>query len=274
MKQFYLKIVNSHFYRITKSILTMDGDKKFIISSLSYYLLISFIPMLVITYFFLKLLNIEESFVLDILQNFMPLEKLTDIISDDYTVESKLNSIISISLGSFIASKGILNYFYYINEKFNLKSFKYGFVINRLYACLLTICMSVSFAIMNGIIYFLKTFNNPLINILMSILSFLFTFIFILLFNYFLLKRHIKLCDLCLGSLVSTILYNISSFFLNFYFLTFDSKEKYYGFLTNVVIYLFFVYLLIYFFSIGNQISYLLYKYKYYIYNLNRSFLK
>lgn len=274
MKKFYLKVLNSHFYRIAKSILTMDGDKKFIISSLSYYLLISFIPMLVITYFFLKLLNVEESFVLDVLQKFMPLEQLTDIIKDNYTFESKLNSIISISLGGFIASKGILNYFYYINEKFNLKPFKYGFVVNRLYACLLTICMSVSFAVMNGIIYFFKTFHNPWTNVLMNLLSIVFTFIFIWLFNYFLLKRNIKLYDLCLGSLVSTILYNISSYFLNFYFLTFDSKQKYYGFLTNVVIYLLFIYLLIYFFSIGNQISYLLYKYKYYIYNLKHAILK
>ena len=95
---------------------------------------------------------------------------------------------------------------------------------------------------------------------LSSVLKTLCILVVILLFNYFLLKRQIKIQSLLLGSILSAFFIEIFSFILSIYLSNFQIKEQYYGLLTNIVALLIYLYFLSYSMMIGNQLNYMLFR--------------
>ena len=259
MKKIYSRLITNKYFSIAKDILTLSGDKRFIVSSLAYYLIISLIPLCTLTYYFLNLFHIEENFVLSIVNSFVPNIKQQSTFTIKDLFNSNFNTIISLMFSIYIASKGFLNYFYYLEDKFNLNN-NLNFIKTRVYISVLTLLASLCFSIFNALSYYFNiTAIHQFKNIKWSI-NLILDFILFLFLNYFLLKRKIELFDLIPGSIVTSILFNISSFFLNYYLSIYEKKEKYYGLFTNIIIYILFIYLLAYFLALGNQINYLFHK--------------
>lgn len=251
MKDILLKIQTSNFYKISKRIITLDNDKKFVVSSLAYYLIISFIPMITLTYYFLKIFHLDTSFISSLLPS--------EIIN---TTSYNIMIIISVFISLYIASKGINNYYNFINEKFMVKQLPYPFFTNKLYTSLLTLFVCFLLALINFLNYYLTNLNLFIFNFLKWNLNILFLFILILLLNYFLLRRKIMIKYLIVGSLITSILLSFTTFIIQLYLSVFEQKEKYYGNFTNLIIILLFAYLISYFICLGNQINYMIYERK------------
>lgn len=250
MKDILLKIQTSNFYKISKRIITLDNDKKFVVSSLAYYLIISLIPMITLTSYFLKIFHLDND--------------LSWLISPEITNQNSYSIIIIISvfISIYIASKGINNYYNFINEKFMLKQLPYPFFTNKLYTSLLTLFVCFLLALINSLNHYLTNLNLFIFNFLKWSLYILFLFILILLLNYFLLRRKIIIKYLIVGSLISAFLLSFASLIIQYYLFTFENKEKYYGNFTNLIIILLFAYLISYFICLGNQINYMIYERK------------
>lgn len=257
MNRFKL-LLKSNVYIFLKKLIMLDGEKSFIVSSTTYYLLISLVPLSTIVYYFLQLFNADKNTGI-ILFNYLPLLNENSFsISDLFA--SDIQTIFRTIICLYIASKGFLNYFYYLNNKFNIPHFPYQFVLNRVYVSLLTfgVCLLFGIFLAVKITFFDSLFNNfKLIKNLSQTLGIL---AIILLFNYFLLKRKIPLSNLLLGSILSTFLIELFSFFLTIYLSNFHTKEQYYGLLTNVIALLIYLYFLTYSLMIGNQLNYMLFK--------------
>ena len=251
MRKFVKKIIENKHINILINIITLNGQKHFIVSSLTYYLTISLVPLSTIIYIFLKILNKESS--LDFINSFVPVKyEMVDkiFIFSNNPIVIFITLVISI----YVASKGLLNYYHYLNEKFDIAPTKYSFVFDSVYIAFLTLITCLVYSILKTL-YFLIDIDNLLINILVLLLKFSSTFLVILMLNYFLLKRNIKLKQLLLGSAVSSLLlYIINALYLNYaeYFI----KETYYGILTQVIILLLYLYFICYSFLIGNEISF------------------
>lgn len=252
MKQKIIRFLHSDLYRILRSVITLDGDKKYIVSSMSYYILLSFVPLCAVTLYFLNLFGVENHPLMSIIGQIGP--------NVDFSVENlfsnNISLIVSTVLSIYIASKGILNYYYYLNEKFRIEALPYAFFTTKLYASALILILTVSFS-------FIAAFGSYIRKVFISVVYFdwifrLFcTFLILLFLNYFLLRRKIALRDLLPGSILSSVLFRFSSFILAYYFSTYDKKERYYGIFTDIVLLLLFIYLISYFFALGNQINYL-----------------
>lgn len=221
-------------YDLLKTILTLDNKRYFIVSSLSYYLIISLIPFLTLSQYFNKLFNFETTYNL-----YLPSNNIFNIFS----------TLISI----YISSKGILNYYFYINEKFELPKLKYDFILSKIYVIIITIILCFCFSLINVIKSFLPAFFQWFFYII-------FLFLLLLFGNYFLLRKKIPLDHLGIGSFVSSILLSSSTFIFQLITIYFKDKKKYYGGLTNFIILLFFMYVISYFIIIGSQINYLFHK--------------
>ena len=127
------RMLNSKTFIFFKTLITLDGDKSFIVSSTTYYLLISLVPLSTISYYFLQLFgnfSVNSSSFFSIF--------ITTSFSFDLLFSNNLNTAISNIISVYIASKGFLIYFYYINNKFNTKSFNFSFILNRIYIGLFT----------------------------------------------------------------------------------------------------------------------------------------
>lgn len=263
MRKIIYLLVNSEIYKNIKSIITIDGEKRFIISSLAYYMLLSLLPMCALIYYFLRFFNIEENFIISIVNAFLPNYKneYTFTIKDFFS--NGISMVISMIVGTLTASKGILNYYYYLDDKFKIKPFPYQFFLNRLYVGVLTIIASIVFSIISSIGYYFSQFSYFFLIFIARAISIFLSFTFLLFLNYFILKAKIPLIDLAIGSFISSLLFNISSLFLQYYMNSYSSKEKYYGILTNYLIYILFIYLLSYCYALGNQINFFIYTRKY-----------
>lgn len=246
MKALYQKIINNKYYKIFKRIITLDNDKRFLISSLAYYLLISLVPLCTILFYFLRVLDLEYSFIIPLINI-----ELIDVSFSDFSLI--ITGIISI----YIASKGLLNYFFYINEKFKLKQMKYLFFSSRIYSFLLTIFMCLLIALIIALNSWITSLNSAFLNYFRWFINIGFIFVLIILLNYFLLRKKIQIKDLFLGSLVTSILLNFSSIIYQYYIHTKNDKIQYYGPLTDTIILLLYIYLLSYFICLGNQINFM-----------------
>lgn len=251
-------ILNSNYFVFLKKLITLDGEKPFIVSSTTYYLLISLVPLSTIAYYFLQLFNADKNLNIIIL-NYIPLLanesfSISNLFSND--IQTIFRAIISL----YIASKGFLNYFYYLNNKFDIKPFPYQFILNRIYVPVLTFGLCLLFGLLLALrITFLDSlFAN--ITIFIHLFQTLGILLVILLFNYFLLKRKIPLSSLLLGSILSTLLIELFSFFLTFYLSNFHTKEQYYGLLTDIIALLIYLYFLTYSLMIGNQLNYMVFR--------------
>lgn len=245
MRKIYLKIKTSKIFKTLKRIIFLDNEKNFLISSLTYYFLISLVPLCSISSYFLALLNIDSTIVL-------PLTYVKNFNFNNFKV------IISVIISIYIASKGILNYFFYLNEKFMIKKFPYSFILSRLYSFLLTIIICFFIAILITFTSFLSSKNILIFNIFKWIINILIITFLIQLINYLSLRKNIKLKDLFLGSFISSVLLNFSSIIYQYYRVTKEDKLKYYGELTDTIILLLFMYLISYFICVGNQINFMI----------------
>lgn len=252
MRKLVKKIIENKHINILLNIITLNGQKRFIVSSLTYYLTISLVPLSTIIYIFLKILNKESS--LDFINSFIPVKyEMVDkiFIFSNNPVVIFITLVISI----YVASKGLLNYYHFLNEKFNIPPSKYPFLFDSGYIAFLTLITCLIYSILKTLYYLIDT-NNVMINILVLLLKFSSTFVVILMLNYLLLKRKIKIKQLIIGSLVSSaLLYIINALYLKYaeYFI----KETYYGILTQVIILLLYLYFVCYSFLIGNEINFL-----------------
>lgn len=251
MEKFYSKITNSKTYKITKRIVLIDNDKKFLVSSISYYLTISLVPLLSLILFFTNLFDISNNYTNIILQHFNI--KTSSFPKNIFLI---ISEIISIS----IASKGILNYFTYINEKFNISPLPYHFITSRIYSFFLTIFICFILSAIISINYYLSSLNIPIIKMFNWSFNLISIFIILLLLNYFLLRRKIKATSLIIGSITSSFLLNITFSIYQNYLFNKQNSINYFGSLQNVIILLLYIYLIAYFITLGNQINFIIYK--------------
>lgn len=257
MKNFVKKFIENKYVNILINIITLSGQKRFIISSMTYFLTISLVPLSTLIYVFTSIINGRGAH--NPIDLFIPIE---DKVIDKIFILSNNPYIIFFTLviSLYIASKGLLNYYYFLTKKYNLKLFKKSIIIDNLYISLITLLMCLIYSSLRTVFFFLNT-DNVFVGLLLSIIKFFSTFFSILILNYFLLKKQIQIKKLLLGSFISSImLYVINALYLKY--ANFFIKEMYYGVLTQVIVLLLYLYFICYSFLIGNEISFLLYKKK------------
>lgn len=257
MKESIRKILHSEWYLTLRAFITMDGDKIFIISSLTYYIVISLIPFITLSTVFMKLFHLEVSFFPEALLEVVP--ELEEISSGALYFDSTLIGILTNGVSVYIASKGTMNYYRYLQQKYRLPAPPGETFLGRIYVCALTVLLCMIFALAYALVAYIDSFGKWLFHFLAAVAGSLLTFGSILLLNYFLTRRRIRLRFLIPGSFFSTCLLCFSNIAMSVYLYGAESKTRYYGLLTSTVVGMLFLYLLVYFFALGNQMNYMLY---------------
>lgn len=252
MIEFFKKIANSKYFLIIKRIITLDGDHRFIIPSLTYYLMISLIPLSTIIYFFALILNIDSG----VLKN--GVIKYTTILATDniFSFENIFYTIITFVICSFIASTGVLNYYKFLQEKYSLKKMSLPFLFERVHAIFMTFFLCFLFAAIQMISLIFSS-DNLLLNIVKYFVFLAIYFLLVWILNYLIMRREKPLKFHLFGSLFSTCLLSVSNVVFKFY-LDFQSNTIFFGELTPIISLLVYLYFSIYIFVLGNHINFLI----------------
>lgn len=253
MNEIIDKITHSKIYIILKRIFTLDGDKRFIVSSMTYYLTISLVPLSTIIYFFLKSFEIDPGIIFsDLFKNFPEYEEM--ILNNlNFFFRNTLIAIFTSGLSIYIASKGVLNYYYYLQDKHGIKRLKFAFITDRIYVAFLTLLFCFIFSLSQAI---KLTFSPDIFieYILYYFINFGISFFLLISFNYLLLRGKVRIKKLLLGGFLSTFLLSLSNIAYDYY-MNYSTKEIYFGILTQVIAILLYLYFVVYSILIGNNIT-------------------
>ena len=252
MIDFFKKITSSKQFLIIKRIITLDGDQRYIIPSLTYYLMISLIPLSTIIYFFSVILNIDSTILKNGVMRYTSILATANIFSH----ENILYTIITFIVCSFIASTGVLNYYKFLQEKYSLKKMSFPFLFERIHAIFMTFFLCFLFAAIQ-LISLLFLNENYFLNILKYFIFLVIYFIFVWLSNYLIIRREKTFKFHFWGSLISTCLLSISNVVFKFY-LDLQSKTIFFGELTPIISLLVYLYFSIYIFVLGNHINFII----------------
>lgn len=250
-----LKIKNGFSFMI--SFFTIDHEGVFFASSLTYFLIISLIPIQIIQTFFLNFFGINQSNIMTTYKG-VYFNNFISLFYGDSSSITPINIIKGIILFTstlYIASHGISVFMRICNKLYN----KYEKMLRiRLTSLLFFLMITIFFAIFNillAIFTIIKIKNNIIFYILNTLSNFI-AFLFIIYTLYFLgTHKYLKYYQIIPGALCSSI---IICLFVNLYYAIISSsiiKEKIYGQFYNGIALLLTIYFISYVLILGIKVN-------------------
>lgn len=231
------KIKKSNVYCITKRLITLRGINHFAPSSLTFFMLLSFIPCLTIIELILSFINIslEESLsIFDFL--FSTHSELSSSLKNIFLNINNLN-FFTLSFSSiitlYLASKGLTYFSFQVKQmyKYNIENNK--FLKRKIVAILLTLLLTIILAFL---IVFLVVFDqilienkHPFFTILKYILTLFMLFIFILFLYVIALGKKGKFKEVFFGSIFSSLGIGVGIFIYYIYLINYSTSLSLYG---------------------------------------------
>lgn len=264
-RQLINKIKTSKLILLGRELFTLGGNSKYAPASLTFYLIISLVPVISLIFIFLSVLGYDiNDFIYYLKEHFKLSEELNDFLSEYFLnihIESKLVLNISIIILIYISSKGI-NFFIFAYSKISRKEMKFTrFFKQKIWSVLLSLILDV---FLSFLLIFLVFFNNFLFKSNTRIPT-IFTPIFLLLIVFIFLtflysissSEKVKFKDIYLGALISSFSICIGMTLYILFIENFSNPSSYYGPLTSFILLLLIIYYSSYITLLGVEINYL-----------------
>lgn len=263
IKDTFLKIKHSKLYNSIKTLFTLGGNSKFAPSSLTFFIMISLVPVITLIVYLLSLLGYQIEDILKYIQENLDLQEQSMNILEHYFLNIPSISKILFGIGIFvmiyISSKGI-TFFMYAYAKINDEEMKFKkFFIQRLWGVITSLILE---AFLSFLIIFLVLFDNILFIENQSIKSLIFSFILlVILFVFFLFlysissSKKTRFKDVYLGALISSLSISVGMSVYIYYLDNYSNAINYYGSLTNFILLLLIIYYSSYIALLGVQIN-------------------
>ena len=248
----------------------MSADKVGVYSAqASFYLIMSFPPMLLLMFTFLRYTPLSEKMVLDMLSTLLNedmMEAVTSVVSNIYQGSLASFSFALISV-MWMAGGGMMGLTNGLNSIHSVYENRNYFVLrcrSSLYAIILVVAFVVAFGAMvmgmrfqnqlSDIFPFIaaggKISNFLLIFLAMLMLAGLFTFLYVSLPN-----KRMNVSIQIYGALFTTIAWAVFSFFFSIYLSAAQYLSLLYGGLITLMMALLWLYFSIYLFFFGAEVS-------------------
>lgn len=250
-----LKNVVSHL----KEFFTLEGNVKFSPSSLSFFLLLSIIPVLTIIAMILSFFNYDIFYFFDRLSLDSLLSKeLYDsfkLFFSNPPLSEKIPFIITLSTIAYLSSKG-LYFFSYAYIRISDISLPLNFSLKRriifvILSLILEILVAFFILFLLAITNFFNSFNIILLEVFLSLITFIFLNVFIsFIYSISQLSNHNKR-PIILGSFISSSLITIGTTAYSFYLTKISKTLSYFGPLSNLFLFILIVYFISYALLLG-----------------------
>jgi len=244
-------------------------EMKVLPGHLSFFLVLSLIPIITIVGYVASLFNVSVDTVVNMMNVSLPNEVNNLLIPFITGSGMDFNIGFSVIVGYFVASNGAFSIIVCCNTLYKIDHDTY--VKRRIKAMFLTILLVVLFVFT----LFVLAFGN---SILKFVLSFsIFTnisdkiyFVFLLLkwplaviFVFFMIKliftiapdKNIRSKHTTKGAMFTSVAWLFSTFIYSYYVLNFSNYDIFYGSLSNIIIMMMWIYILSYSFVIGIAIN-------------------
>jgi membrane protein len=271
MKQKLLKfkelMIQNDIYKNIKKILTLNGLSLFAPAALSFYMIISFIPCILLIEFFLTVINIifgrDFSFLLYFFTtNIEVINSIKEILFN-ITTGSIISLFISLIVIIYLASKGLSFFTKIVRNIWGVQHEKSNFMIEIITYLLSTIVLIFIFAFF---IVFLIIFDNVLSflpDVLTFIINYFLTMLVIFIFTtflyHFITKKGMKK-DHMIGSIFSTLGISIGIIIYYLYLTNISKTLSYYGPLSSISMLCLIFFYSSYILFIGAEINLFIYK--------------
>lgn len=258
---------NQRFFKIIKRILTLRGGNMYAPAALSFYLVLSFIPCLLLVEIILSLINISFDKSLSFISFIFGLNAISISIKE---IISSLNALDYLSLGIsfsvilYLASKGLTFFAYQVKIMHGISYEEQSYFKRRIIPLGLTIIslLTLSFLVIFLIIF--DSFINKNNSNFYSIFEYIFVLFTLFIFIVFLYKlttpKKIKITKLLLGSLFSTIGIGGGIFIYSYYLKNVSSTLSYFGPLSSVALLFLILFFSSYILFFGVEINILIYE--------------
>lgn len=258
---------NHRFFKIIKRILTLRGGNMYAPAALSFYLVLSFIPCLLLVEIILSLINISFDKSLSFISFIFGLNAISISIKE---IISSLNALDYLSLGIsfsvilYLASKGLTFFAYQVKIMHGISYEEQSYFKRRIIPLGLTIIslLTLSFLVIFLIIF--DSFINKNNSNFYSIFEYIFVLFTLFIFIVFLYKlttpKKIKITKLLLGSLFSTIGIGGGIFIYSYYLKNVSSTLSYFGPLSSVALLFLILFFSSYILFFGVEINILIYE--------------
>ena len=239
-------------------------------AQISYYIILSFVPFIILLMTLIKYIGIDESTLILILEEIIPSTMNKDVINIVQEIYSKSIGTISVSLifTLWSAGRGFYSLCEGFDEIYENNDKKKSYIYNKIRSIIFTII----FLLIIVIILILLPFGNKIqnmINIKFNTISKITNIIlksrelilFICMFSIFLmvyqfsLRREIKIRYQLPGIIISTIGWTIISYIFSIYLTLFSGFSETYGSLTTIILLMMWVYLCIYIILVALEIN-------------------
>lgn len=265
IKTLIIKIKSSKLFALLKETFTLGGNSKYAPAALTFYVILSLIPVLTIVFLILSLIGYKSDDLLEYLKIYLELNDNTISILNQYFSNMPSTNKTIFRIGFFIlvyiSSKGIY-FFSYAYSKIYKTSTKFTkFFKQKLWGVLSSLILDCFLAFL---IIFLTFFDNMfnLENggfkgvIIFVLISFIF-FVFLLFLYSISSKDKVKLKHIYLGSLLSSLGITIGMNLYIFYLNNYSNAKNYYGPLTSYILLLLVIYYSSYITLLGVQINFI-----------------
>ena len=265
IKQLISKIKTSNQYALLKEIFTLGGNSKYAPAALTFYIILSLIPVITIIFLILSLLGYKIDDLLEYLKNYLELNEGTILLLNNYfsNIPSTSRTIFKIGflILVYISSKG-LYFFSFVYAKIYKTETKYTkFFKQKLWGVLSSLLLDGFLAVL---IIFLTFFDNIFTfknsdfkgAIIFFLISFI-LFIFLLFLYSISSKEKVKFKDIYFGALLSALGITIGMNMYIFYLNNYSNAKNYYGPLTSYILLLLVIYYSSFITLLGVEINFL-----------------
>lgn len=237
----------------------------------AYFLLLSFLPFLMLLLMLAKYLPFRENDVFALLNSFRLIQEntfLQTILQGIFYQDNKTFFGITLFVLLWAASKSIWGFMKGLNSVYHVKE-KRGGLLLRFLAVFYTIAFLFIITLVLILLVFGNTLYRCLLNsypILSSVADILFGirsifFLFLLTGFFLLLYMHIPtrkapLRSQMIGALFASVGWNVYSFFFSIYVNYFSDYSKLYGGLGTVLVFFLWLYMLMYILFLGAEVNY------------------
>lgn len=240
-------------------------------AQVAYFILLSFIPFLMLLLPMVRFTPITEELVTDIILNIMPDagELRSVLLSIIQEVYNKSEAIMPISalLALWSAGKGIMALTNGVNTIYHVKETR-GYLRTRIRSTLYTLLMTVAVImcllilvfgneiqkLIAKYIPFIETITAYIIGMRTMISLVVLVLIFLLIYT-FLPNRRASIKSQVPGAVISAIVWSLFSLAFSFYLSTFDGFSYMYGSLTTLIFIMLWLYFCIYILLIGAELN-------------------
>lgn len=250
----------------------LDDDRVGVYAAqVAYFILLSFIPFLMLLLPLVRYTPVTEELVTDIILNVMPDagELRNIILSIIQEVYNKSDAIVPISalMALWSAGKGMVALTKGVNTIYQVKETR-SFLATRLRAMFYTLLMIIAVIMCLLILVFgneiqqliakyvpfIETVTAYIIGMRTTISLVVLVFIFLMIYTY-IPNRKASIKSQIPGAVISAIAWSVFSLVFSFYLSSFDSFSYMYGSLTTLIFIMLWLYFCMYILLIGAEIN-------------------